>query len=328
MSGLNETQGADTGSEPTPVDEIDAAALEAFASVDAPADDAAAGTEGGEQGGTGDPLAPADKAAANQPPADAGQAPPAGTTPSDDIWATASPEQRAAFEQLQRDSNLRLRSVQGRQSAADRELARARQRLAELEAARTAPAEPKPQGGTDQSQQGDDDRFKQLREDYPDIAGPLVDVIGELRKELGTLKGGVDQVQQDRTATILSEQQSTLDTKAPDWREVLGDDRFLGWLETAPRAVREAYQRNENQVVDGAEAVWLVAQARAGLGIGTEAPTPTPTPAPQAERRAKQLASGKDMGRTGPAAVSDMPDDADGAALALFRQEEARRTRR
>jgi hypothetical protein len=298
---------------PSDADEFDAAMAEAAAAVDgAPADPAAAPDPPADEGaGTGEPPAPAAQpAAADAPPAD-GTPSPSGPS-QDDIWAKAPPELREAFETERRNAELRIKSVQGRQSASDRELQRARDELAALKQGK------QPAAGGDGERQSDgepsDDRFKALREEYPEIAGPLLDYIGELEGKLKPLEEGVGQVRQDRTEAFIAQQIGVLTEKAPDWQTALADDRFGGWLSEQPRRLQEAFKRNEATIVDGEEAAWVVDQFKSAMGIAPPAPAPTPTPAPQDERRQKQLANGRDFGRAaGPAATDGIPDDFDAA---------------
>lgn len=305
--------------EPSSADEFDAAAAEAFANVDAPGTPAAIDDETGKAASADEPPAPAPAAA--QTPAADGKASPAGTTPSDDPWAKAPPELRDARQRDLRDADLRLKSVQGRQSAADREVQRLRDQLAEIKRGGTAqPAEQT--GGTEPAATPNPTHDK-LREDYPEIAGPLLDRIDSLTKAVDGLKAGVGEVQQDRTTAFILRQEALLNEKHPDWMDALGDDRFAGWLQEQPRPVIEAYNRNLKDVVDGPEAAWLVDQwKRSGI---YEVKTSTPAPTPTDDRRAKQLQNGRDLGRTAPpATTNEAPDDLDGAAMALFREEQRR----
>ena len=322
MPPINETTPPDpsAGAGEPSIDEFDAALAESMAEEAAPAHEAAASQPPADMPDTDGSPAPAPAVAADAPAADA-KAPPAGS-PSDDLLAKLPDDVRKAIETERRDQELRFKSVQGRLSASDRELARLRQ--APGHSAAPAPTPTQDRAQEQQPRADEPDSHKQLREDYPEIAGPLLDVIDGLRNEVVTLKNGVGEVQSQRTEAAYANEQAYLDQQAPDWKQVLADERFEGWLQEQPAAVQKILEDNRDQMRSGKDAVWLVEQARRGLGLGgTSSPTPTPTPASSATRQ-RQLANGRDFGRSAPPVVSDIPDDFDGALDAMYAREEAR----
>lgn len=303
--------------------EFDAAMDEAAAEEGAPASAAADPDSGASFDGTDEPPAPATPAAADAPPAEGSDASPSGNPTDSDIWANAPAEYRQAFEQMKRDAELRLKSVQGRQSAADRELQRLRQERAELEQR----LQSQPTGEQDNSgeQQQTEDPYAQLVEDYPEIAGPLVEQLRAVQAKLGEVEKVAGTFQQERELTFYKQQQDILTEQQPDWQTALGDERFGGWLSEQPLPVQQAFERNASKIVDGREAAWLVGQFKTALGIGQSQQTGQP----QANRRAKQLASGRDYGRGGGGPVTDaIPDDFDAALNAYADQADARAHRR
>jgi hypothetical protein len=308
-------------------DEFDAAMAEATADEGAPAHAAADPDSDGPASGTGEPPVPADEAATQATPA-AGNAP-SGNPDNSDIWANAPPELKAAYEQERRDAELRFKSVQGRQSAADRELERLRAEHAEMQRRlQSNPSSKEANQGTSESETPDP--YKQLVEDYPEIAGPLVENLKKLQSELSQVQQGVGTFQQERELTYYKQQQDLLTEKQPDWLTVLGDERFGGWLQEQPKAVQETFERNSKAIVDGNEAAWLVGQFKTALGIGAQsAPQQQQQPSPEASRRAKQLASGRDFsGGSGAPVAEGIPDDFDAALNAYAEQEDAQRRRR
>jgi hypothetical protein len=315
------TQQPSSQNAPETDDEFDAAMAEATADEGAPAPAAAGYQSDDLDDGTGEPPAPADAAAAFATPA-AGNAP-SGDPSNSDIWANAPAAYRQAYEQAQRDAELRLKSVQGRQSAADRELQRLR---AELEETRRG-VQTNAGGSQGEQQQGQqpqsEDAFKQLVEDYPEIAGPLVEQLNAVRAELESLKPAVGNFQQQQETAFYVQQQELLTQQQPDWQTVLADDRFGGWLQEQPLPVQQAFERNSERIADGREAAWLVGQFKTALGIGQGQPSQ------QASRRAKQLASGRDFGGGSGAPVAEgIPDDFDAAMNAFAEQADARMRRR
>lgn len=225
-------------------DEFDAAMAEATADEGAPAHAAADPDSDGPASGTDEPPVPAGSAATQATPA-AGNAP-SGNPEHSDIWANAPPELKAAYEQERRDAELRFKSVQGRQSAADRELERLRAEHAELQ--RRMQSEPSAKEGKQgaSESQAPTARDKAV-EDYPEIAGPLVEDIKRLESQLSQVQQGVGTFQQEREQTFYKQQQDLLTEKQPDWLTVLGDERFGGWLQEQPKAVQETFERNSQR---------------------------------------------------------------------------------
>lgn len=328
MTTVNKKMPADQSSSPDAPgsdDEFDAAMAEATADENAPAPAAADPRSDGQDDGTDEPPAPADKAAAHAPPA-ADDAP-SGNPDTSDIWANAPAELREAYEREKRDAELRIKSIQGRQSAADRELQRLRAELEDRQRQQQSNAGGE-QGNQGQSESEGDDPYKQLVEDYPEIAGPLVENLKSVQAELSQLKQGVGTFEQERQLTYLKQQQDILTEQQPDWQTALQDERFGGWLQEQPKPVQEAFERNKEAIWDGAEAAWLVGQFKTSLGIGAK-PTEQQQPPSQASRRAKQLASGRDFaGGSGAPVAEGIPDDFDAAMNAFAEQEDARSRRR
>ena len=315
-----------TPSQPAPDadDEFDAAMAEATADEGAPAPAAADLRTDGPADGTDEPPAPGGEPAAQAPSAAPNA--PNGNPDHSDIWANAPAELRQAYERAQRDAELRLKSIQGRQSAADRELQRLRAEHEELQRRLQANAggEQGKQGGSADGEPADDP-YKQLVEDYPEIAGPLVENLKAVQAELNQLKQGVGTFEQERQIAYFQQQQELLTQKQPDWQDVLKDDRFGGWLQEQPKPVQDVFERNSQAIVDGNEAAWLVGQFKTALGIGQGAPPQQQ----QANRRAKQLASGRDFsGGSGAPVTDSIPDDFDAAMNAFAEQEDARMRRR
>lgn len=288
----------------------------------APADNAAASDEADDTQGA-DAKAPpaddglADDAADSKAPADT---PPAGTTPTDDIWSTVDPAVREAHEKALRDSELRYRSAASRQSAADRKIAELSQQLEALKRGPAGAGDDRKQGNDDQPKDGGksrDEIFAELREEYPDLATPIVEEMADLRAEIKKLSEGVNDYQQRRTAADLDEQEGILAKQHPDWLEAAQDERFRGWLETQPTAIREAFARNERAIVDGREAALVVRLFKTDVGFAAK-------PQDQQrqgrdERRERQLKGNRDATNAGgPAAKTGFDrDDFDSVVAAL-----------
>lgn len=324
MSGQNVQNAGNQGEAapaPSPDEGFDAAVAEFLKEPSDPAHGAAAdGNLGDTAGSAADTPAPSQDAAT--PLAAGDGSPPAGSSP-DDIWKDADPRLREAHENAIRDANLRLEGIKGRQSAADREAQKLRQRVAELESAQTGAGHQTETQG-DAGARASSDRLKELREEFPDIAGPLVDEheanrseIEALRAQVSRLEQPITSLQQDQQAAYYAAQEAKLREAHSDYREVVnGDvDRYNGWLSRQPAVIQEIAARNAEHVVDGAEIALVVGLFKSDLGLqGPSAPDPA-----QAieQRRERQRAASRDTGRNGPSVTTGIPDDFD-AAVAHF----------
>lgn len=313
------------------LDDFDVAMSELTASSDhAPADDAAADGEGDpdqgskvaeDQPGSDGPQAKEagnnDQAAGNQPPAQ---------KQSDDIWANAPTELREAYERERADWNHRLSSTQGRLSVADRELARLRRE------AGTPPSGQSHSESGGSQQQADNpfesEQIKALREEYGEVAGPILDLLEAQNRKLAALAAPVEVVAQQQHEAARNSEISIFTTAHPDWDQYVNDERYPQWLSQQPKAVQEAADRAIN-VEDGQEAAWLLTQFKASIGVMPSAPPagqqnsgngnrqPAPDP-----KRARQLAAGRDGGSSAPPVQSGVPDDFDGAFDAIIAMRE------
>lgn len=278
----------------------------------APADNAAAdfGREQQQQdAGEPDP-APAD-AAAPAPGADGNPSPQGSAT--DDIWANAPAELREAYERQQRDWDLRLRSANGRVSAFQRQLAQYQQQTQQQPARQQEPEQRETQqpssGSTGINLQ--DPKLQALREEYPEVAGPLLDVIADLSQQLTGVRQVAGTFEQQQAEQFLAAQEQSLAQAHPDWQQAATDDRFAGWLQTQPLAIQEAFKRNHDAIVNADDASLVIGMFKQAVGFSSQPqqqqqPTPAPTNDP---RRQRQLASARDVGRTPPPVATGIADN-------------------
>lgn len=299
---------------PTEDMEFDADLDAAISAMDgAPADDAAAtGEREEQQQSAAEAPAPAPDAAADAPGADSNASPQGSAT--DDPWANAPAELREARERELRDWDLRFRSANGRVSALQRQLAQFQQQTQQQPAQQQ---EPQQQRETQQPVAGSsginlqDPKFQQLREDFPEVAGPLLDVIADLSSQLGNVRQVAGTFEQQQTQAFLAQQEQALAQAHPDWVQAATDDRFAGWLQTQPTAIQEAFQRNHDAIVNGQDAALVIGMFKQAVGFSSPQQQQTPTtPAPaQDPRRQRQLAAGRDAGRNSPPAASGIADN-------------------
>lgn len=297
-----------------PLDQdFDAAMAELDTGDDAPASAAADIPSDVPLHDAADTPAPA-SAAAPDAPAAADNAP-AGEP--QDIWKDADPRLKEAYEASMRDAQYRVDALKGRQSAQDRELQELR-RLRQAGQGGQQQEQPQrqeqPASTAGKSPTGLTARqLEALREDYPDLAAPLLDVIEQQNAKLQHLERGVSGYTQERALQAEQAQQAILEQSHPDWSTAVTDDRFEGWLGSQSTAIREAFARNADGWVDGRDAALVVGQFKADVGLGRQA-SPAPAPAGnqgQGDRRQRQLANGRDAGAGGPSVSSSGPDDQD-----------------
>lgn len=296
---------------PTEEQDFDAAMAAAISDLDGtPAEDVAVtGWEDDQQKSADDKPAPAD-AAAETPSADS-NASPQGSA-NDDIWANAPAELRDAFEKQQRDWDLRLRSANGRVSAFQRQLSQIQQNPTQQPAQQqetNQQQEPQAQAPAKAGIDLKDPKYQQMREDFPEVAGPLLDLVENLASRLERVDKTAGAFEQQQTSQFFAAQEQTLAQAHPDWQAAATDDRFTGWLQTQPPSIQDAFARNHDAIVNGQDAALVIGMFKQAVGFGAQQ-QPTPTPAPsQDPRRQRQLASGRDAGRTGPAAASGIADN-------------------
>jgi len=270
--------------------EIQAGKEQSPAPADAPPSEAA-----GES--TGDP-APA-------PAAD--PASPATAVPAADLWATATPEQKAAYEILQAseaEKDRRLRRSFGKISALSRKI-------------NAAEASAKENRHEAKSR----DEIAPLGNDYPEIAQPLtkaLDTIDNRLDHLSKAEKSSLEADQRELKELVDVETETLIKAHPDYATVLKENSaaFATWIEDQPRSIREAGYRNANFIADSDGAIKVVEGFKTHLGHVT-APAPTPAPQPSLDdRRQRQIAASASPQRSGGrATVSGIPAEGDEEAI-------------
>lgn len=300
---------------PSPDEEFDAALAEMNSGDDAPADDAAADIpEDVPIEDAEDDPAPADDDAAEPetPAAPPEEDAPAGDNP-EDIWSSADPKLREAHEKALKDAELRHKGAASRQTAMQNQLADLKAQLAELEKQKG-----QPQGGkdseedkADRPESERDKRLNYLREEYPDLSEPILQEIEESRAKISEFEPIIARLRQDEINRESQAQEAILQEAHQDWPEAVRDDRFQGWLGSQSTAIQEAFARNAERWVDGADAALVIGKFKADVGFGK--PTAPPEPADQGEKakRQRQLAGGREAPVRSPAVSTTGPDDQD-----------------
>jgi hypothetical protein len=318
----NDTTNASTqGSDTDTLDAFDLAVDERLGDKAGAPDHSAADGDGAKPGSTESEGKPGSAEEGEAGKKDQAAAPAPAQTQSDDIWANAPPEVREAYQREQALWQHRLASTTGRLSAADRELARLRKERETAPQGQQAGNEGQPAAQADSPFASE--KIKKLKEEYGEIADPILGLIEDQARELAALKAPVAEVAQQRDNTLREREIETFIGAHPDWERYVNDERYLPWLDAQPKAVQEAAQRAIN-VEDGQEAAWLLGQFKAFVSASAPAPQTTPSQDP---RRQRQLAAGRDGGMTAAPTLSGVPDDFDAAADAAIAAKERQRSR-
>lgn len=217
---------------------------------------------GGQPDDNADPD-PEPERQGDEPPADSAadaDKPTAETPPKDDPWASAPPELRKLYEN-ERTSREKAEGVvkahEGRLRAFQTEITELRSKTSE------APPAEKPK--TKEEIEAREERLKKLREEFPEVAGPLLEEIEELRRQNQTLSKGVETVQSREVETELDAQEKLLAGRHGDWLEQARSEAFGKWVLEQPRYVREAIHRNGSAIVDGEEVADILDRFKATL---------------------------------------------------------------
>lgn len=244
-----------------------------------------------------------------------------------DMWANASPAQKAAWQAAQeqiRKLEQAERSNRGRLSAFQRQINELREKAEQ-------PPKPAAQEAADQGKPAPDgagkeadgflgsEEWSSFQDEYPEVAGPLSKVIGSLQARLERQDKELTAIGSERRTAALREQAAALEEEHPDWQTVAADPGFADWLHGQPRHIQEAAYRNANEIVDAAEAADVVGRFKAFRSekTGNQARQNTagngagPGNSRLAGKRQRQLESAAASRTRGPGVVSGIPEDGD-----------------
>lgn len=256
-------------------------------------DEAGKAGEGDDGTGQADSGTPAEGEAAAKP---------ASEEKPDDLWKDADPKLREAFEaersRAEKAENV-AKSHSGRLSQAYTELTDLRAKIASERDAGGAAKE-----GEEATTR--EERMKQLREEYPDLAAPILDQLVNLEKKVSDLEGVQVAQANERVEASLDEQVTILAEKHPDWAAVVQTDAYTEWALTQPGYIQEAIKRNANAVVDGASCASILAKFKQD----TAAPE-DPERQRLEERRREQMDGSQSLGVRTPGATKQGADDVD-----------------
>ena len=256
--------------------------------------------EAASEAGQDDPAPDAAEAA----PEDQPEAQPAET----DLWATATPAQRAAYEaERKRVEALEHadRSNRGRLSTLQRQV----NDLLSANGGKMPDAAPK--GAARVKALLDSDAVKQAVADYGEANAPLVEVLQAQAEALEAFEARSAADEQERTQAYLAEQAKIVAEALPDYGSVAKSEAFLDWYRRSPDKIREMVERNAVRIEDGREVVAVVRLFKAETAAAD--PEPNPNPNPQNTLRSRQLSGSSAVPNRGQGQGASAPDDFDAA---------------
>lgn len=237
--------------------------------------------------------------------------------PQVDIWANATPEQKAAYDALVSDRaklEQKARSAEGRATAHQRKIDELYRQMqprdnsveARLQQART--------------------KLVAAESDYPEYINPVAQVLDAVNENINQLSAAEQrrrEAAQAELAEIVQDEEAKLAEVHPDWQDVLskhGGPQFAAWVEDQPRRYRDAFVRNANAIVDSASVAEFIGAYKAHLGIvpatAPAAPPLATQPNPLTDRRARQLAAtASPTASARRPTVSGIPEEGDPAEI-------------
>jgi hypothetical protein len=273
------------------------------------------------EGGKDEPKG-ADDGNKTEPAADDGAAP----QQENDLWAKAPKELREQYEAAQQRAamlELQFNRERGRTSTLTK-------KLNEIERPPTPAKEPADRKAD----------LAKLREEYPEVAEPLLEELDDLKGVLRTLTAA----EQERQSAVVEAQAAEVRKLHPDYQDVIVKhaDTFAAWVEDPrhPRWVKDAFERNRENIVNAREVIPIVTEFKKFMKLpvpgaqqppaqAQSAPQGTPQPSLSDKRQRQLQGSIAPSLRTQPAATSGtIPEEGDAQAIwDAIEREERRRAR-
>ncbi len=202
---------------------------------------------------------------------------------------------QAEIERLRQQAQ----SSEGRYKATERQLRELREKN----------NPPPPEAGEDE-----EDHLGRVMEEYPDVAGPLVQELNAVKSTLQSFHDANSEAEQARR----EKEGARLVELVPNAAEIIGQteeevQKFWDWVEDQPRIVRETAHENRDAIVNAdAAASVLTAFEQFQSGKAT-----TEEPKPKDEKRERQKAGARSTSvKSGQKTVQKgLPDDADDDAV-------------
>jgi chromosome segregation ATPase len=132
----------------------------------------------------------------------------------------------------------------------------------------------------------DDSKLAQIREDYPDLAGPLLDELKRTQDEVGAAKEALAEQEQSKYQELQEQAQAEhferIRSVHPDVDQIIDTADWLNWMEEADSQTKTWIQEGSSNDVN-----MVLSRFKADMG------QPAPTLQEQALERAKSVAEPK-----------------------------------
>ena len=229
--------------------------------------------------------------------------------PSDDDTAASEPDEGADAPEAEDEKDEEdpadkikrlehaLNSEKGRTAALQRKIERTRKNA----------------GTGDNPSQAEDDRLKEVADEYSDILDPVMERVQELSQNFQSERDLRQQDDERELEEELAKQGDAFLKEHPDGFNIITEhqDTFQAWVEDQPKAIRDQFEMNREEIVNGAGAALVVSHFKKSLA---EASTPDPEPDPNPEtqrldkKRRRQISGARSTSARGPQSTpSDEP---------------------
>jgi hypothetical protein len=140
----------------------------------------------------------------------------------------------------------KMRSWEGRISAANKKTEEAERKLQELTQAQAKSGTPLPDGAED-----DDEVLKEFIEEFPALEKPIKALVKKMAasvvetklKDIEPRLRQIDPIIQKSKDDVVREHFNILSEKHPDWKDLRDNGKLTAWIETQPMIVRQSLER-------------------------------------------------------------------------------------
>jgi hypothetical protein len=154
-----------------------------------------------------------------------------------------------------------------------------------------------------------DDEIKHLKEEYPEVAGPLLKRIDKLSETVEALSTTATARAESEVADALSGEFETLQSLHSDVHDIVKAPEYAEWLKGQAPSIQRIVQENSQAVVSAADTALVFDKFKADTGFG-KAREPTAAEKEAERRRAEQLDAGRSAtGGSQPGVRSDTKQD-------------------
>lgn len=220
---------------------------------------------------------------------------------------TSNAEINALRQELQRERH-KYNSDLGRQNAFQRQIKERDEEIARLKSSQAA------------NPGISDNRWKTVKEDYPDIAEGMTALIEQTKQahaqEVAALKQQLEPIQGQLHENYVQQQYSMLAAEHPDWEVIAASPEFNHWISTQPHNVRQMMESEQAGDAAYLLRVWKNENASAIQPDNSELK----------QRREKQLRQAQNVPSRGGRSQQITPPESDfNAAFDYFVEQDERR---